>query len=54
MIILDTSETGIDDLGKVEDLRVGLEDLEDMIEDLAGDIGGLTYGVEDLEDGIGP
>ena len=38
MLILDTSETGIE------------EDLEDTIEDLAGDMGDLKTGAENLED----
>ena len=50
VIILECSEVGIDDLGKIEALGFGLEDLEDMIEDLAGDMRGLKEGVEDLED----
>lgn len=54
VIILESSETWIDDLGKIEDLGFGLEDSEDMIEDLGGDMGGLKDEVEDLEDNIGP
>lgn len=52
MIILEASETGIDELGKIEDFGLGLEALEDMIEDLAGDMGGLKDGVEDLVEDI--
>ena len=43
-MMFDTSETGIEGLG------VGLEDLEDMTEDLAGDMGDLKSGAKDLED----
>ena len=50
--ILETSETGIDDLEKIEDLEFGLEDLENMTEDLACDMRSLKDGVEGLEEDI--